>query len=65
MRLIQLSVSSFLVSSCFCKPQKELPAVAFLQQQKRAVNLKKLFTTIWGVVDTLFEMNYICQKNKT
>jgi hypothetical protein len=40
MRLIQLFVSSFIVSSCFCTPQKELPAVAFLQQQKLAVNDK-------------------------
>lgn len=47
-KLIQLSIPSFFTSNYFCKPRKELPLVAFSQQQKLVFSFKKLSIAIWA-----------------
>jgi len=48
MKLIQLSVASFLASTFFSKPKNVLPLVAIFGQEKIGCLQEKLSTTIWA-----------------
>lgn len=42
------SLQSFILFDCFTKPQKELPLVAFLRQEKQIKKNERISVSIWA-----------------